>query len=731
MSKESIGAPDIQAAFSAALRLHAAGRLAEAEDGYRRVLAAAPEHPDALHMLGVIAYQEKRMDSAVDLIEKALALKPDYPEALYNLGNALRESGRAEEAVARYLKAVALKPDYADAHNNLGISLRAVGRVEEAIASFRAAIAGAPQLMEAHLNLGEALLELNRFDEAMECFETVLAAWPGNVKALFDLGKCLDGVARTKEAIACFERALAIAPSDADGLCALGSILLRLKRNEEALGIYGRAVAAAPDSALARNGMACALKEVGRQDEALAAFETASALDPDNATIHCNMGIVYRDMHREEEALAAYKKALSIDPEYLEARTLLISATNYVADFSKDELFEISCRYGDSVARLAKPFKDHKNDKSPDRRLRAGFVSGDLCSHPVGFFLEGALAELNAETVELFAYSTTAKDDSVTQKLKTLMSVWRDVRLVSDARLADMIVGDGIDILIDLAGHTAGNRLPVFAWKPAPIQVAWIGYVATTGVREIDYILCDRWVMPPEEERYFVEKPFRLPNNYLCFSMPAFDIDVGPLPADRNGYITFGSFNNLTKINEPLIACWAKTLLAVPDSRLYLKTLLLGKDGVRGKICKSFANHGISPDRLILEGASPRRDLLESYNAVDIALDTFPYTGGVTSIEAMWMGAPVLTLSGNSYSSRIGESVVSNAGLPDWVAHSPDDYVAAALRHASDTDGLRALRASLRGKLLASSLGDSALFARGLEGAFREMWRAWCAGGQT
>lgn len=719
-----------QALLGAGLRFHGAGQLAEAEKTYRAALAVVPDHPDVLHMLGVVKFQIGQFDESAELIKAAISLKQNYPQALYNLANTRRAQGRRGEAMEGYRKAVELKPDYVDAYNNLGLVLREQGLLEEAAGCFKSALSLSPDLLEARANLADCLLEMCRFEEAAEHFEKAVAASPENVDALIRLGKCLEGMTQNRQALACYDRALAIDPQTMFGRLAKVSLLNRLRRHDEAVELLEQAIEVEPDNALLHNLLGLSLMKGGDLEAARAAVERTLSLAPDNAEILANLGAIYRDLFRPLDSIKLCKKAVAADPSKSEVWAIFLSAMNYLPGYPREEMFESACAFGESMAKAATPYLTHGNDRSPDRTLRVGMVSGDFCMHPVGFYLLGSLMDIDPERVSLFAYNTNDKDDEVARRLKSKFTGWRDVRMVSDSRLAEMIVEDRIDILIDLAGHTDGNRLPVFAWKPAPVQAAWAGYVATTGVREIDYILCDEIVMPPEEERYFVEKPYRLADSYLCSSMPNLAIGVGPLPADRNGYITFGSFNNLVKASDDLIAYWADLLQAVPDSKLFLKNRILDASAVRDKVFERFLSHGIASDRLILEGASPRPDLIGSYNKVDIALDTFPYTGGVTSIEAMWMGVPVLTLGGNSFSERVGETIIANVGLADWVVHSPEQYVRCATRHASDLDSLRTLRQTLRNTLMTSPVADSQAFSRKLEKAFRGMWEDWCRSGR-
>jgi protein O-GlcNAc transferase len=347
----------------------------------------------------------------------------------------------------------------------------------------------------------------------------------------------------------------------------------------------------------------------------------------------------------------------------------------------------------------------------------------------VGYFAEGALTSLaqNASgRLELFAYPSHSCTDAVAERIKASCRGWCSLVGVSDEAAALRIREDSIDILIDLSGHTAHNRLPLFAWKPAPVQVSWLGYFATTGVEAIDYLVADPWTLPESQETNFTEKIWRLPETRLCFTVPNEDADITPLPALRNGYVTFASFNHMSKLNDDVAALWARVLDAVPHSRLLLKAKQLTEASVRQRAVNLFAARGIDPARLVLEGPVSRSEYFLAYQRVDIALDPFPYPGGTTTVEALWMGVPVLTLAGDRFLSRQGIGLLMNAGLPQWIADSPKDYVARAALHANDLNALADLRTRLRGQVLRSPIFDAPRFASHLEAALREMWLRWC-----
>jgi predicted O-linked N-acetylglucosamine transferase (SPINDLY family) len=605
-------------------------------------------------------------------------------------------------------------------------------RFAEAEVSAQAFVRRYPKIDQGWHILAMARMAQGRYEAALEPLQRAAQLKPGMAELHFKLGHSYEKLRRLDESAKAYRTALKLKPDFPEAQNGLLLVLPGLGNYEEALQVCGRILARKPDYFPALNNMALFLHKSGRASEAVEVYRRALALGNDFAELHANYGNALKDAGRLDEALSEYRRAIALKPDYLEPRNNLIFCSNYREGIAPEALLAEARSYGDIVSRMATPYAVHDNSPETDRRLRVGLVSGDLGEHPVGYFLEGVLANLDPARVELFAYSTAYHQDcALNTRLRACVAHWREATpdLMNDGALARQIHEDGIDILVDLSGHTGRNRLPVFAWKPAPVQVAWLGYFATTGLAAMDYILSDRWVLPPEEEGSFVEKPWRLPDSYYCFTPPDMLVEVGNLPALKNAYITFGCFNNLTKLNDRVIACWARVLEAVPSSRLFLKSKALGDALVAADYREHFARHGIGPERLRMEGVSPRADYFAAFNAVDIALDPFPFPGGTTSVEGLWMGVPVLTLKGARFIGHQGETILHSAGLPGWIAENEDDYVAKAVAFAGDLEKLAALRARLRDQVSASPLFDAPRFARNLEVAFRGMWRQWCEKG--
>jgi protein O-GlcNAc transferase len=729
----------IQKYLALAIAHHQAGRLSEAEMHYRLVVAAAPDQPFASYMLGVIAHEAGNDESAFDLLSKAIAVKPDLFEAHNALGMVLRALGRLGDAVDSCHKALAIKPDYAEALNTMGLALRDLETLEDAAASLQKALSIKPNFADAHSNLGLVLHDLGKLDEAVASYRKALAIKPDYAEAHNNLGNALRQLRQLDGAVECYGHAIASQPDYAEAHSNLGLVLYDLGKLNEAISSFNKALAINPDyvevsgslssqswRGRAHCGLGNAFKVLGMPDEAAVSYQRALVINPDFSEAHSNLGNALKDLGRLDAAVASYRKALTIKSDYAEARSNLVFTLGYDPKISSPDILQ-EAKQWQAQCGFTGEIPKHQNMPDPDRRLRVGLVSGDLRRHSVSFFLENVLAEIDKDKLELFSYATFPKADDVTARLKKSVAQWRTVVGVPDDALAAKIREDRIDVLVDLSGHTAYNRLAVFSRKPAPLQVTWLGYGGTTGVDGMDYILCDPLILPRSEEAHYTEKPWRLPEVWMCFSPPGLEIDVGPLPALADGFITFGSFNNLTKVSGHAVACWARVLEAVPNSRLVLKALQLGDATVQESIVARFTAEGIDPQRLAFHGHfAEQADHLRAYQKIDIALDPFPYSGGTTTAEALWMGTPVLTLRGERYVSHMGESLIHNAGLDEWISETPEEYVEKAMVFAADLLGLAALRGRLRGQLVASPVCDAPRFARNLEDAFRGMWWEWC-----
>jgi protein O-GlcNAc transferase len=639
------------------------------------------------------------------------------------------DRGHLDDRVAGYRRTLETNPHDVEAHTNLGNELKNLGQLDAAVASYRSALEINSDFAIAHYNLAVVLCDLGKSDDAIAHYRRALEIQPEFAEAHGNLGNILKDLGRLEDAVTSYRRALEIRPSYAEAHYNLGNALNDLGRSADAAASYGRALVFRPDFAEAHSNLGNALRDLGRLDDAVLSYWRALEINEHYPEAHFNLGSALQNLGQFDAAGASYRRALEIKPDFGKAQSNLLFMHNYLAAQDSRKLLAEAKRFGELAARHTRPSTTWSNAPEADRCLRVGFVSGDLRDHPVGYFAEGVLASLSQEApgrLELFAYLSHFCADAVAERIKASCSGWRSLVGVSDERAAQYIREDGIDILVDLSGHTAHNRLPLFAWKPAPVQISWLGYSATTGVAAMDYVVADPWTLPESEEGNFTEKIWRLPETRLCFTPPTEDIDVTPLAALSNGYVTFGSFNHLSKMNDDVVGLWTRVLEAVPDSRLLLITKQFTEVSVRQRVIERFAAHGIDAGRLIVEGPVSRRQYLAAYQRVDIALDPFPYPGGTTTVDALWMGVPVLTLAGDRFLSRQGVGLLMNVGLPQWVAVSPEDYVGRAASHAKNLNELVDLRNGLRKQALGSPIFDTRRFAHHFEVALREMWRRWC-----
>lgn len=706
------------------------GQLQEALRCYDAAISLAPNFARAHMNRGNILLARGDNEGALSAYQKATDLDPTYAAAYYNAGNAYAQLERHEAARTAYEKAIELKPQFVDAYVALGCALEDLGHRDEAVASYQKALEIEPDYAEVHANIGKVLLVLGQQDSAIRHFERSVELHPNDGETLFILGIAQKARGHFEAARSSLSRAQAILTENIEARIHLGDTLLQLEQASEAIDCYRKILEIVPDHAVVHNNLGNAYFTSGYYAEAATSYRRATELQPDFASAHSNLGGVLKDIGESLDGIKSIRRALEIAPEVNATRSNLLFVSNSLNHQSQDLLLEEAKKYGEIVASQSKTISTWQNTPEPDRRLRIGLVSGDLCYHPVGFFIEGVLRAMTATTagkLEFFAYMNFYRSDSVSERIKALCHRWREIFGLSDEECVQLIQRDEIDILIDLSGHTGKTRLPIFAWKPAPIQISWLGYFATTGVDAIDYLIADPWTLPESEERYFTEAIWRLPETRLCFTPPDENVNIGQLPMLSESRITFGCFNSLNKMNDDVVSVWARLLSELPDSRLFLKARQLYYPAAQTAVFDNFSKHGISAQRLVLEGPANRANYLASYNRIDIALDPFPYTGGTTTAEALWMGVPVLTLAGKNFLARQGVGLLANAGLHDWIATDPYDYVARAVSHAADSEKLAELRLNLRKRVLASPVFDADSFAMHLDNALRSMWKVWCA----
>jgi protein O-GlcNAc transferase len=600
------------------------------------------------------------------------------------------------------------------------------GRLQEAERMYRDVLRETPDQRDALHLLGVIAHQMDDNEEAMRLIRQALQVDAGQATFHNSLGAVHHARGELSEAVACYRRSIMLDGEGADAHGNLGLALRRLGYFAEAAAALRRAVHLSPNNPMLLNSLGVSLRGAGRIAEATGCYSRALEAREDFWQAHSNLGNLLKDQCRFDEAVVHYRRAIELAPDKYIVRSNMLCALQYRDGISLGELATAHDEFEEAFgAPLRSTWRPHDNDLDPERRLRIGFLSPDLHRHPVGYFLVGVLENMDPAQAEAFCYNTSTTPDDLTARLKA-RSIWHDVHSLSDEAVADRIRADGIDILFDLAGHTGNNRILVMARKPAPIQVTWGGYVGTSGLAAIDYILADRHEIPPGDERHYRERVLRMPDGYVCFEPPSAPPPVSPPAVDR-GYVTFGSFSNPGKLGPQVAAPWAQILDRVPGSRLLLKYKGVDDPVNAGRITAMFAKEGIDPERLELEGDSPQSELLGHYARVDIALDPFPYGGGVTTLEALWMGVPVVTHPGETFAGRHALTHLSAVGLTETLAHDLDHYVDLAVGLAEDLPTLTALRAGLRDRMAASPVCDAGRFTTNFNQVLRAAWREWVA----
>jgi predicted O-linked N-acetylglucosamine transferase (SPINDLY family) len=634
----------IPQALDAALRHHNAGELRQAEHLYRQVLSHEPGNHNALHLLGILAYQSGHPTDAAALISQAASVNPN-PEYFANLGNVLHELSRFDEAITACSRAITLDPNSATGHNNLGYALQGAGRPDEAIAAFKVAAKLKPDWFLPLRNLAIAYRELDLIPEAVAA--------------------------------------------------------------------YGAAHALTPNDPVSCNDYGVVLQANHQLDEAEAVFRAGIALASDIPEIHNNLGNALQDSGRIEEAIEEFRRAIRLRPDFSVAHSNLLYAMHFDPACEPAKLLEAhrdwARLHAEALSLAAPPPAPTQNS-----RIRIGFVSSDLHNHPIGRFLLPILESFDREQFEIVCYYSGHAKDAVNAKLRSASDAWHDAANLNDAQLADLIRSHGVDVLFDLACHAPFNRLLVFARRPAAVQITYLGYPGTTGMSAMDFRITDPTLDPPgdESEAFYSERSLRPASNYWCYRAIDDTPDVGPLPAERNGYVTFGCLNHFSKVNPPLLETWCRLMREVPDSQLILHALA---GSSRERALATMASHGVDASRVEFVCSQPMPQYLDTYNRIDVGLDPFPYNGGTTTCDALWTGVPVVTLAGTLAVHRAGASILSNVGLPELITQNADDYVRVARELAEDRPRLREIRANLREKMRASPLCDAATFTRGLE----------------
>jgi protein O-GlcNAc transferase len=707
-------------ALALALRHHEAGELEPAESIYRQLLAIHPSYAQAMHLLGVLVGDRGNLDEGIALIRQSIALEPTA-QYWANLGALLSRRGAIREALQAQEAALTLDPTFAPARLNRAASLLDVGRAEESLLEYDRLIHDETKSAPAQLGRGNALLALRRLDEAIEAYRTAAAIQPDFADAFINLCNALRQRGQFAAAVEAGRQAISLRPNAANAANNLATALQMVGQYDDAIAEYRRAIALQPNFADAYYNLGSLLQETGDLDQAVTAYKQALQLQQDMPQVYGNLGNALREMGRLDDAMESYRKATSLKTESKAANNLLFGL-HFHPNYGPREILQEHRRWNQIFAApLASSIRPHPNDRTPDRQLRVGFLSPDLSVHPVGRFLRPLLAYRNRSQTQVYCYSDVRRPDAMTVRLQKEADVWRVTLGMEDETVAEMIRADGIDILIDLTMHAEGTRLLVFARKPAPVQATYLAYAGTTGLDTIDYRISDPYLDPPGgDESVYSEKTIRLAHSYWCYEPPTEAGEIKPRPA---GDIMFGCLNNYAKISPPCWKTWCEILRRVPTARL----IAFAREGIhRQRPIQTLQSEGINPDRLQFVGATGLADYFKRYDEIDIALDPFPYPGGTTTCDALWMGVPVVSLAGKTAVSRGGLSILSNIGLPDLVTRNVEVYVQTAIQLANDREKLRELRTTLRERMQQSPLMNAKLCAEDFDAVVRQMWICYC-----
>ncbi|WP_431857359.1 tetratricopeptide repeat protein [Azospirillum sp.] len=604
------------------------------------------------------------------------------------------KAGRIADAEAGYNAVLAALPDHPHALNNLAVLLKATRRFDEAAACYARAIARHPGEAHFHSNLGCLFADTDRAEAAAARLKRAIALRPDYTDALFNLGNCLRALGDRKGAMAAYQHALTVNPDMGEALANKGDLHKEQAELETAVDHFLKALRLRPDLAAPFNNLGEALKEQGRLEEAVSVLQQGLAKHPKEVPMHSN----------------------------------LLFALNYMPNVPADQVHRLHVGWGERHADPVVPAVPARPvDRSPDRRLRIGYVSPDFCTHSCAYFSEPLIRAHDRAAVEVVCYATSRRRDATTGRFQALADRWRSLVGMDEDAAAQIVRQDGIDILVDLAGHTGDNRLLLFARRPAPIQVTWLGYPNTTGLKQIDYRFTDAVADPPDaHDQWYTERLCRLPRGFLVFQ-PVISAEVNEVPPVlTSGHITFGSFNNISKVSPDVVRVWAEILRRVPTARLVLKGRQLGDAFTRDRYVRMFADAGVAAGRVeLLPRIDPVTNHLRAYDRIDIGLDPFPYNGTTTTCEALWMGVPVVTRTGVGHVARVGASLLTQCGLTDLIADDEAGYIERAVALAADTARVADLRRNMRARLEKSSLTDYAGFARSVEAAYRTMWHDW------
>ncbi len=741
---------NIQTLHQDALSHHHSGRLDVAESLYRAILVLDRDHADAHHNLGVIEFQSQRIESGLTHLRRAVGLAPNIGGYWISLAESLVTAEQFDEAqlILEQLKRTGQRiivkkvSDRIKRYNNRLLTTEAIcqitpyknkkqiedlfrkGQLFEAESLARQLVKQYPQDSFSWKALGTILFKRRLFEDALEALSKAVNLKTDDAELLNSLGNTLQHLNRPDEALSCYQRSLEINPDYAIVHSSIATTLSSLGFRDEAIDSHRRALALDPYLVDSLNALGVVLKEIGHLDEALEYMLKSLELNPHYAEGYNNLGTILQELGKLDEAIDAYKKTFELNADLTVGYSNVLFALNYHPDKLAEEIFAEYQKFDKDIGDTGRVFWfKHSNNPDPNRCLRIGYISPDFRSHSTSYFLEPLLAHHDEKNLEITAYAELKSEDEVTARYRQYIDHWVSIRGLSDANLAKKIRADGIDILVDLAGQTADNRLTVFARRPAPIAVSWLGYGYTTGLSAIDYFLTDDIMAPLGSEHLFAEKPWRIAVPSMVYRPNMNMGNVSSLPALETGIVTLGTLTRGIRINHHVVRVWSTILQRLPKSRLMIQSGTFTTQSMQNLIIEQFSAYGIAPERLDVGCRTPAAAVLKD---TDISLDCFPHNSGTTLIESLYMGVPFITLAARPSVGRIGSTILHGAGHPEWIATTEEDYIEKTIALASDLPRLAAIRSRLRAELEASPWCDEVGFAKRVEQAYREMWQIWC-----
>jgi len=690
---------------------------------FKKSLKIDPNFVDGYYNIAILFSKMHLNNESIENFKKAINLKPNYFEAYYGIANIYSRTENFEEAGRNYRMCLEIKPDSLDVLNNIGINLRKERKFQQSIEIFDKLLKVEKNYALGHNNLGMVYYEMGNYEQALFYVSEAIKIKNDYYEAYDNLGLLYFNIGKYSQAIFFYKKAIELNANFFNAYTNLGNVYKELGDYKNSIFFHKKAIEIKKDYYDAYINLAKTYIKFRKYTEAISALKEVVVLKKDFAEAYMFLGNCYVEIGEIAIGADYLEKSLSTNSDLSSVYSVYVFNSLYVRNFSQKKYFEITNNLFKLIDKQTNYIKQPKGFHGKQKKLRIGFVSGDFKNHPIGYFIDGILPYLKKNIeIEIFAYNNSSIEDELTKRIKLNFSEWVSIYSLDDLMVINKIRDHKIDILIDLSGHTSLNRLSVFLKKPAPIQISWAGYLASTGLDKIDYIISDLYIESKIDKSQFSERIFALPNVWCHFSKPQFDLRINDkTPAQKNNYVTFGSFNNLAKINSEVLKLWSRILSSVPNSKIFLKTKQFDDENIKNNYQKKFFKNNIDINRVILEGYSDRKTLLERYNLIDIALDPFPYSGGTTNFEASWMCVPILTLTGNNFVSNCGGSINNSLGMQDWIAKDEIDYLNKAIKFSSNLKDLNLVKKKLHDQKKISKIFDSENFASELVGAFKKM----------